>query len=294
MMLSTAPKTDAERFVALRAAALGAGKPLPTKRMPAIADRSESSAVIVFVDGSAAFTVLGPFPGHLCAMPSRDAAAAAYQAMIEAAAVGPRCPHCDRTRAVAGDVVPPTCGSRDCQRAAYDAAHRIEGHEVTGRTYVLGRRGATIDHFVRKAVGLGGRWLRFLAKLDGTGYHVTAYKTLREAAEGYTIEGANDAPTTQHGLYRTVRPCADRYENDALVLCTGCGACRSRAAIEADGGLFVAGPCSPRQADKNLRPREEGYPPGARLEVLSDRVDLAEALAACVAAPPRAVAPMDN
>lgn len=52
----------------------------------------------------------------------------------------------------------------------------VEGYELTSPRYDCGPQ-----VFVQRSTMRGRPWLRFLAKLDGTGYWVTAHKTLRDA-----------------------------------------------------------------------------------------------------------------
>lgn len=121
-----------------------------------------------------------------------------------------------------------------------------------------------------------------MAKIDDpTAYHVSAYRSLRDATDGWVVEGKDTRPSDAHGPYRVVRPATQSYRNDPFVLCVVCGACRSARRIRGDGGRYVAGPCSDASLANNTRGPLGPFPVGSRMELTGERSDLETAIAAC-------------
>lgn len=58
----------------------------------------------------------------------------------------------------------------------------IAGYTVERRATFIGSDG---DIFVARSLLPGRPWLRFLRKVNGDGYHVTAYRTRALALEGW-------------------------------------------------------------------------------------------------------------
>jgi len=114
-------ETEAERFVRLRAAAIGAGRPIT--KVPEITRWHEGNAVIEFSDGSAAFALPGQFPSYLRPTPSVKAAVMAHREALKGAPSGLQCPYCGDPRPNINDrFTAPTCGANDCQRKDHNAA----------------------------------------------------------------------------------------------------------------------------------------------------------------------------